>query len=192
MAERQGGPIDLDKYADLSAFKTANSLLYAPDDAAAAKADQQLRGRSDKFKAYRRSALPARFHLDDNPRVGDPVVVPTGPYIIRAHPPADTGKPQTLNKGEHGYDPATMKEMRAIFFAEGPDIRAGYRLKPFENVNIYPLLVRILGLRIGKVDGSLEVLQGMLTQPRRDRPLHAAGAAWPATQTSHSGKPPTN
>jgi predicted AlkP superfamily pyrophosphatase or phosphodiesterase len=198
MAERQGDPIDLDKYADLSSFKTVNSLLYAPDDAAAAKADEQLSGASDKFKVYRRSALPSRFHIDDNPRVGDPFVVPTGPYIIRAHPPADTGKPQTLNKGEHGYDPTTMKEMRAIFVAEGPDIRAGYRLRPFENVNIYPLLARILGLRIGKVDGRLEVLQGMLTRRREDRPLHAAAAASPApsassaTQTSRSGTQPTN
>jgi predicted AlkP superfamily pyrophosphatase or phosphodiesterase len=192
MAAREGDPIDLDRYADLSAFKTVNSLLYAPDDAAAVEADQQLSGASDKFKVYRRSALPARFHLEDNPRLGDPVVLPTGPYIIRAHPPADTGKPQTLNKGEHGYDPATMKEMRAIFFAEGPDIRARYQLKPFENVNIYPLLARILGLRIGKVDGRLEVLQGILTQRRGDRPLHAAAAAASATQTSHSGTQPTN
>lgn len=191
MATREGDPIDLDKYAGLSAFKTAGALLYAPDDAAAAKAAQQLSGASDKFKVYRRSALPARFHLDDNPRVGDPVVVPTGPYIIRAHPPADTGKPQTLNKGEHGYDPATMKEMRAIFLAEGPDIRAGYRLKPFENVNIYPLLAQILGLQTGKVDGSLKVLRGML-RDRAGVESSTASRAGDTARTSRSGTQPTN
>jgi alkaline phosphatase D len=190
MVAREGDPIDLDEYADLSMFKTVNSLLYAPDEAAAAKADQQLTGASDTFKVYRRSALPARFHLADNPRVGDPVVIPQGPYIIRAHPP-ETGKPQTLNKGEHGYDPATMTEMRAIFFAEGPDIRAGYRLKPFENVNIYPLLAKILGLQAAKTDGSLKVLQGMLRGPEDveiSKPLTPADIS----KTSHSGTQPTN
>jgi hypothetical protein len=50
------------------------------------------------------------------------------------------------SKGEHGYDPKQMKTMRAIFYAVGPDIRPGVKIAPFENVNIFPLIVRILGL----------------------------------------------
>lgn len=188
MATRKGDAIDLDKYADLSSFKTVNSLLYAPDDSAAAKAEQQLSGASDKFKAYRRRDLPTRLHLYGNPRTGDPVVIPTGPYIIRAHPPAGTGQPQALNKGEHGYNPSEMKQMRAIFYAEGPDIRSNYKLPPFENVNIYPLIARILGLQTGKIDGKLTALQGMLRQSSaKPRP-----AAADASRTSHSGTQPTN
>jgi predicted AlkP superfamily pyrophosphatase or phosphodiesterase len=161
MVAREGDWIDLDRYADLSQFKTVNSLLYAPDDAAAAKAYRQLRGASDKFKVYRRSELPARLHLTNDPREGDPVVIPTGPYVIRGHATETPEKPPT-NKGEHGYDPRQMKQMRPIFFAEGPDIRAGYLLKPFENVDIYPLIAQILGLQIGKIDGNAKVLRGML------------------------------
>jgi len=55
-----------------------------------------------------------------------------------------------------------MKSMRGIFYADGPDIRAGYKLRPFENVDVYPLIAHILGLRIGKIDGSIEPLRGML------------------------------
>jgi alkaline phosphatase D len=50
-----------------------------------------------------------------------------------------------------------------VFYAEGPDIRAGMKLKPFENVNVYPLLARILGLDAPPVDGSPGVLSGVLT-----------------------------
>ena len=50
-----------------------------------------------------------------------------------------------------------------MFYAEGPDIRAGVKLKPFENVNVYPLLVKLLGLDSPPVDGSLGVLSGVLT-----------------------------
>jgi hypothetical protein len=55
-----------------------------------------------------------------------------------------------------------MPEMRAIFFAAGPDVRAGIRLKPFENVNIYPFIARMLGLDPPQVDGTLDVLRPAL------------------------------
>jgi alkaline phosphatase D len=62
----------------------------------------------------------------------------------------------------HGYDPAIVPEMRAIFYAEGPDIRKGARLKPFENVNVYPFLAEILGLNAPAIDGSAAVLDPAL------------------------------
>jgi alkaline phosphatase D len=55
-----------------------------------------------------------------------------------------------------------MKSMRAIFIAVGLDIRPGSTLQPFENVNVYPLVARILGLSAPKVDGSLNVLSKIL------------------------------
>ena len=57
-----------------------------------------------------------------------------------------------------------MKSMRAIFYAIGPDIRPDSTVKPFENVNVYPLIAQILGLDPPKVDGSLNVLSGILVE----------------------------
>ncbi len=55
--------------------------------------------------------------------------------------------------------------MKAIFYADGPDISPGVQLKPFENVNIYPFVAGILGLEAPKVDGSLDVLRPTLKVP---------------------------
>jgi hypothetical protein len=44
----------------------------------------------------------------------------------------------------------------------------GATLKPFENVNVYPLVARILGLDAPKVDGSLIVLSGILKDAPQD------------------------
>ena len=159
MATVQGDWIDLDHYADLSKFTTVGSLLYAPDERAAERAYRQLRGESDKFVVYRRRDVPAYLHFSSNARIGDPVVIPTGPYLIRTHAPE---KPEAPPKGEHGYDPSKMKSMRAIFYAAGPDIRAGYKVQPFENVDVYPLVAHILGLRIGHIDGELAPLRGIM------------------------------
>jgi alkaline phosphatase D len=163
METLQGDWVILDKWADLSQFETSGPLLYAKSEADAEKAYQSLNGASDKFKVYRRAQVPAYLHFNSNPREGDPVIVPTGPYSIVAHDPnAGGGTTRTPPRGGHGYDPRQMPSMKAIFFAAGPDIRSGVTVAPFENVDVYPLIARILKLRMGPIDGKLDPLQGML------------------------------
>ncbi len=162
----------LDKFTDLSRFTVAGdvvtTLLYPDSDADAKKAYEELRGASDKFTVYRRANVPARLHYDANPREGDPIVVATGPSYIRAHEALSFGDPPNTDPGQHGYDPHLVPEMKGIFYAEGPDIRAGVTVAPFENVNVYPLIANILGLRVGEIDGKLRVLQGVLKATPQD------------------------
>ena len=167
MANVKGAPIHLDQYGlNPSWFaQIVGSSLYPKSDDDAQKAYAALRGKSDKFLVYRRAQVPAYLHFDSNPREGDPVVVPTGPYFINVS--ADLRAPEHPPAGAHGYDTTRTPEMKAIFFAAGPDIRPGIALEPFENVNVYPLVARILGLDItnlktGPVDGKLSVLEGIL------------------------------
>jgi alkaline phosphatase D len=161
--ERVQGPwIDLDKFADLSNFLTVGPLLYPNSEAAAEKAYQELKIKSDAFTVYRRKRFPAALHFDGNPREGDPIVVANGPFNLRAHPPDAGTTVGAGNLGEHGFDPRIVKSMRALFIAIGPDIRPGSRLEPFENVNVYPLVAKILGLNAPKVDGNLDVLSKIL------------------------------
>jgi predicted AlkP superfamily pyrophosphatase or phosphodiesterase len=162
METTQGGWVVLDKWADLSQFVTVGPLLYAPSEEDTEKAYKSLLGASDNFKVYRRAEVPKYLNFSSNPREGDPVVVPTGPYNIAAHLPMSNGNPSKPSVGQHGYDPSTMPSMKAIFVAQGPDIRSGVTVAPFENVNVYPLIAKILGLRIGTIDGRLSVLQGIL------------------------------
>jgi predicted AlkP superfamily pyrophosphatase or phosphodiesterase len=168
MENLEGGWIVLDKWADLSQFETSGSLLYAKSEADAQKAYASLQGASDKFKVYRRASVPAYLHYDSNPREGDPVVIPTGPYSIVAHDPNANGGTRSPPRGGHGYDPRQMPSMKAIFYAAGPDIRAGVAVAPFENINVYPLIAKILGLQTGPIDGSLSVLEGILKTPSRN------------------------
>src|SRR6202043_3764890 len=100
MEHEQGTLIDLSRYADLKNFTTVGSLLYANSEAAAEKAYQELKIKTDAFTVYRRKRVPAALHYDTNPRVGDPVVVANGPYAIRAHGDAQEGPEEP---GGHGY-----------------------------------------------------------------------------------------
>ncbi len=162
METLQGGWVILDKWADLSEFETIGGRLYPRSEADAEKAYQSLLGKSDMFKIYRRANVPAYLHFNSNPRDGDPVVVPTGPYSIVAHDPNAKGGNRMPVRGGHGYDPRQMPSMKAVFFAAGPDIRPGATVAPFENVDVYPFIARILGLKTGPIDGKVGPLQGIL------------------------------
>ena len=99
MAKEEGGWIDLDQYADFSGVETVGTLMYPDSDADAAKLYAKLRIVSDKFKVYRRSRMPAELNYTGDPRIGDPVIVPTGPYAIRVHGPADPARNRPPNQG---------------------------------------------------------------------------------------------
>ncbi len=166
MMKEEGDWIDLDRYADLSRFQTAGDLLYANSEADAGKAYQQLKIADAHFAVYRRADVPKELHYNGNAREGDPVIVPLGPVAIRAHAPGVGTPDRTPHPGMHGLDARQFPEMRAVFYAEGPDIRSGVRLKPFENTNVYPFLTEILGLDHPPVDGSASVLSPALKSER--------------------------
>ena len=160
MVKLQGKPVTLSDFADLSEFHSEGSLLYAKPDADVQETYEEFLSHPDpRFKVYRQGDVPAGLHYDGNPREGDPIVVPTGPFTLRANSSSETDKQHI---GGHGFNPRTMPEMKAIFFAVGPDVRPGVQLKPFENVNIYPFIAEILGLEAPMVDGTLDVLRPAL------------------------------
>jgi predicted AlkP superfamily pyrophosphatase or phosphodiesterase len=162
MAKSEGGWINLDQFADLSAFDAVGDLLYGKTEEDRDRVYNQLKHVSSQFMVYRRKDVPASLNYNQNPREGDPIIVATGPFAIRAHAPAagETNKPPNL--GMHGFDPHLLPEMKASFFAEGPDLRAGKTVAPFDNVNLYPWMAHLLGLDPPKTDGDLNILLGTL------------------------------
>ncbi len=174
--------ITLSDYADLTGFQTDGPLLYGRTEADRQRVYDQLKHASDRFQVYRLRDVPAALHFNQNPRAGDPVVVPVGPYAIRSRAPQN-GKPDHPPvPGSHGYNPLTMQQMKASFFAAGPDIRPCSRVAPFENVNLYPWIAHMLGLSLPlaspPLDGKLNILSGSLRDngetvaPNAQEPAH--------------------
>jgi alkaline phosphatase D len=157
--------VTLDQLADLTGFEAAGTLLYGKTEEDRERVYNKLKKASSQFVVYRLKNVPAELNYNQNAREGDPVVIATGPYAIRVHGPPAGKEDRAPTLGAHGFDPRQIPQMKASFFAAGPDIVAGKTVAPFENVNLYPWLAHLLGLTIPpdqKMDGTLNVLAGTL------------------------------
>ena len=111
------------------------------------------------MKCYRKADLPPALHYGKNPRIAAFVCVVESGWLLFGSPPAPD-RP-VLAGGAHGYDPATP-DMAALFIASGPAMRRGVQLKPFDNVDVYPLIARLIGVAPLTSDASLETLKPLI------------------------------
>ena len=115
------------------------------------------------LRVFRRSGTPEAWHYRDHPRIPPIIgVVDEGWQIMRrATFEAIRAGQAAAPGGQHGYDPAAMS-MRGIFVAAGPAFRQGVTVPPFENVNIYDVLARVIGVTPAPNDGTQTVGASLL------------------------------
>lgn len=115
--------------------------------------EKALLGRHDRYECWRKQDLPARWEYGHNARV--PAILcqadPGWRVVVRGMPAS------TQRNGEHSYAPEAP-EMRATFVAIGPDFIDGTQLPAFDNVDVYPLLARLLKITPAVNDGNVEPL----------------------------------
>jgi predicted AlkP superfamily pyrophosphatase or phosphodiesterase len=113
--------------------------------------------------AYLPGEVPERLHYRDHPRLGDLVVVTDSAVVVEL-----ARDPERPARGgfTHGWDPA-FQSMRALFVAAGPGLAAGVEVGPFQNVDVYPLVTQLLGLRpAADIDGDVAHWRDVLVSRR--------------------------
>jgi predicted AlkP superfamily pyrophosphatase or phosphodiesterase len=114
-------------------------------------------------RVYRKAELPARFHYSQGRRIAPLLVIPAEGWILtnRKAFAEMQSKGDSNSKGGHGYD-NRLPSMRAIFVAHGQAFRKGKIVAPFENVQVYNVMTKILGLKPAANDGNLSVANKVL------------------------------
>ena len=157
--------IVLDDVIDMSAvhlvFDDAVSGIDIPDTPAAQAARAKLLAPHDHMTCWNRADIPARFHYGANPRVPDVICAAEVGWLMETR--AGLAKPHFPLNGEHGYDNQDPR-MGALFIANGPAFRRGLTVKPFPNVDVYPLMTRILGLKAEANDGDFAQIEPILAR----------------------------
>ncbi|MCL1500109.1 ectonucleotide pyrophosphatase/phosphodiesterase [Xanthomonas nasturtii] len=136
---------------------------FAPMPGQQAAAEASLLGKHAHYECWRKAQLPARWHYGSHPRI--PAIV------CQMHEGWDALFPNKLAKraqqgmrGSHGFDPA-LPSMRAVFLAQGPDLAQGKTLPGFDNVDVYALMTRLLGIPAAPNDGNPATLLPALRVP---------------------------
>ncbi|MDH5823872.1 ectonucleotide pyrophosphatase/phosphodiesterase [Luteimonas sp. RD2P54] len=148
--------------ADAELVSSGQVVGFRPRAGRIAQAEAALLGAHPHYDCWRKAELPERWHYGNHSRIP--------PIVCQMHegwdaiPRAAVARRPAGPRGSHGFDPA-LPSMRAIFIARGPAFRGGTELPPFDNVHVYPLLARLLGIDPLPGDGDPGVLAPALREP---------------------------
>ena len=144
--------------------------LHLSDPSQKAAVVELLRKREPRITVDDLSTTANYSDLTSFPqRLGDLLIIPNeGYYLADARGSMryqnNAARFNTAVFGEHGFSPS-YQDMWGIFYAKGPQIKTGMALAPFQNIHIYPLICRILGLPIpSTIDGKEAVLAPLIKQ----------------------------
>jgi predicted AlkP superfamily pyrophosphatase or phosphodiesterase len=114
----------------------------------------------EHLSVWKHGEVPGELNYGTSGRLGDLIVAPDLGWQFASSP--------SKNNGAHGYSPKEP-DMMVMFRAVGPDFKEGYEApftegeqSAFRNVDIYPLLCKLLGIKPAATDGNLERIVNIL------------------------------
>lgn len=147
--------VDLTKHADWSGVRVVNGgtqvLVYSEDKERLRKLESELKARvSSEYRVYRREQLPKHLYYRDNPRNGDLVILASGTQSLYVNYNPDNQKKRSDGPlaGMHGYDPKNVPEMKGVLYGAGPNLKPGAKLGEVDNIEVFGLAAKILGLPV--------------------------------------------
>ena len=166
---KPGNPVFLDDLIDVPAVKVSFDGTIVgidiPDTARAKAVHDALLHHQPHMQCWDKAKIPADLHYGSNPRVPDVVCAVETGWLVLTHESFARGQTAHpgVEKGAHGYD-IHDPLMGALFIANGPAFNTGQVIPPFPNVDIYPLMTRLLGITPLPNDGHLADLASTLKQ----------------------------
>ncbi len=149
--------IQLDTLIDRPSYIAVETGPYAAIEPVTGTDDrvaQALLVPHDHMQCMRKEDVPERLHYGKNARVAAIICLAEPGWTILS------GTPQyPTTGGNHGWDNA-MPEMDALFLASGPAFRKRAVLARFDNVDIYPLLAKLIGVKALPNDGDIAPVEG--------------------------------
>ncbi len=150
---------DLVPPADIQ-VKTDGALMgLVPAAGAEARVEEILFAPRPHMVCRRKQDMPERLHYGSNPRIPPILCLADTGWTLTTHEAAAKWKTPYL--GSHGFD-NQAPEMAALFIATGPDFRHGVKHDSFDNVDVYPLMAKLLGVKPETNDGKLSDVADML------------------------------
>lgn len=151
---------DLVSPEDGQVLSTGPHLTFEPAEGRQAQAEAALLRDHEHMTCWRKADLPARFAYGKHRRVASLFcLAETGWEIL----PREVAARRPVVGGAHGFDPDDPT-MTAVFVAAGPAFQSDVALARIDNVDIYPLLARLLAIGPAAHQGNTSALEAGLAQ----------------------------
>lgn len=152
--------VDLDKLAPRESYRlVTQGPIVGIDPLPGKEADlaKALVGLKQHMQCWPKASIPAAYHYGKNPRVPAIVCLANFGWEI-----GQGSLPDKVH-GDHGFDPGAP-DMAAVFIANGPAFPLPRAIPQTDNVNVYPLLARLIGVTPLKNDGDPKLLADLATR----------------------------
>jgi predicted AlkP superfamily pyrophosphatase or phosphodiesterase len=152
----------LDSIVNLEHVEITSALVnlgLEPKPGYAAEVERALLAPHPHLQCWKKEHMPKKFHYGSNKRIPAIQCVTADGWMVSTN--ALESKRLRPILGEHGYDNSDAK-MQALFVAHGPSFKQHLTVPVLDNINVYPLLTKLLGIRPPRNDGNPQVTAGML------------------------------
>jgi len=132
--------------------------LQEPNPERAQKVRDAINASWRHGKAYLRQDTPTDWHVPADSDFADVILQAEAGYSVAS----TNSLVGHRNAGDHGWA-RDDKDMHGIFLATGPRLPKGKRISKLNNIDVYPLMMEVLGLPITTpIDGSTKLLPDLL------------------------------
>ncbi len=139
------------------AVVTGPEALINPLPGHEADLDALTKKTFEHMHCWHKADIPTKFNYGKNPRIPEVMCLGDVGWLVANTHEKGIG----YKAGAHGYD-QTAPEVAALFIANGPGIKPGVKLPGFDNVDVYSLEMKLLGVKPERSDGSLTALKPAL------------------------------
>ena len=116
----------------------------------------------EHLSVWKHGEVPAYLNYGTSNRIGDLIVSPDLGWQFYKKP--------SSGRGAHGFD-CTETDVMVAFRAVGPDFKVGYEApctegekSAFLNIDLYPMLCKLIGVKPAPVDGDLSRIEKILAK----------------------------
>lgn len=137
----------LDEVVDMAKVElitTGVLTTFNPVPSERAAVEKAVLAPREHMHCWRKSEVPAELHYGSHPHVPELLCLADVGWVVNTHGEF-LKKGGKMSLGEHGYD-NRAPEMRALCIAAGPGIKPGARVEQIDNIDLYPAMLKLLGL----------------------------------------------
>lgn len=155
--------IVLDDYLDMSSvtFVDGSPVIgLMPNSGSADALVAALQGKHPHLSVFKREDAPEHLHYRTHPRIPPVIAIADDGWTLASRTQVlGWQKDGRILGGAHGYD-TNFKSMQGLLIVSGRQFRSGLVVPPMQNIHLYEMMARVLGLTPAPNDGDRRATAG--------------------------------